>query len=282
MNQSFFYLKNNGNLKKIEDIFKDNMISRNQFISCYKNKKIYVNDKIVGRNYKVGKEDTIKLIIEIEENNYKPVKNNIEILYENEDLLLVNKPRGISMTSNEDISLANYISYIFKIKNISSKIRYLNRLDRDTSGIVIVFKNKYIQGVFENEKIKNNTLKEYTGIVKGKLEGRGIIEKSIIREGIKSEINNYGKYSKTEYISLKVEEGNTLVRFILHTGRTHQIRVHMESIGYPLLGDNLYGTKDNKYDTYFLHCSKYKIYVKEGNDFEDIFCKVPKYFPIYQ
>ncbi|MDL2310615.1 RNA pseudouridine synthase, partial [Peptostreptococcaceae bacterium OttesenSCG-928-C18] len=194
--------------------------------------------------------------------------------------LVVNKPVGISMTSNSRISLANYITYIFKDKNIKSKVRYFNRLDRDTSGIVIVFKNKFIQGIFENEKIKKNIEKEYTGIVKGELKNKGIVEKPIIRKYIKSEINDNGKESKTEFIPLKINKGLTLVKFILYTGRTHQIRLHMSSIGYPLLGDKLYGEEDKLYSTYFLHCSKYKIYDRREDCFKEITSKLGKNYSI--
>ncbi|MCD8175064.1 MAG: RNA pseudouridine synthase [Phascolarctobacterium sp.] len=167
------------------------------------------------------------------------------IAYEDEYILIVDKPAGISIhpTVNEqENTLYNYVENYYLKKNISSGIHPVSRLDRNTSGLVTFAKSPSIQNWLSHQTI----IKEYLGITTGYLPtDEGIIEASIARkEGsiIERRISANGKYAKTAYKVLERYRNKTFIQIRLFTGRTHQIRVHLAYIGYPIYNDSLYGS----------------------------------------
>ena len=192
--------------------------------------------------------------------NIVPVKMNLNIIYEDDSLIVLDKPFNMpvhpSLNHYED-SLSNGLKYYYDSINLHRKIRPINRLDKDTSGIVIFAKNEYAQ---DRIRITN---KIYLTILEGKLEGSGIIDKPIARKAdsiIERCISDNGEKAITEYSVIKnFKIGNeefSLVKCILHTGRTHQIRVHMASINHPILGDTLYGKSSSLIGRQALHAYK--------------------------
>lgn len=229
--------------------------------------KIYLNGKVTSVNHSIVENDLIECHLDYDEDNSNivPTKIPINIIYEDEAYLVVNKPAGIPVHPSMDHytdSLANGVIFYFNQIGLKKKIRPVNRLDKDTSGIVIFAKNEYI---CHNLNILK---KEYLAIVNGKLEGHDIIDMRIggkNADGIKRLIDEKnGKEAITEYYNLKNLKMNdrdiTLIKCIIHTGRTHQIRLHMSSISHDILGDKLYGKETSNINRLMLHAYKVTFY----------------------
>ena len=240
-------------------------ISNRLLLKLKQNKKIYLNNSNnIYLDMSVKENDLIKINLDFEEDNSNivPVKMNLTILYEDDSLLIIDKPPHISVhpsLNHYENSLSNGVKYYFDSINLHRLIRPINRLDKDTSGLVMFAKNEYIQS-----RLTNYT-KEYIAIVIGKLEGKGIIDKPIKRKVdsiIERCVDENGEKAITEYKVLKNLniDGKDLseVKCILHTGKTHQIRVHMASINHPILGDTLYGKESNLIDRQALHAFRIK------------------------
>lgn len=204
----------------------------------------YVNDKL-----KMG--DTLR--VHWEENsqseNILPVDLPFEIIYEDEDLLVVNKPANMPIhpsMNNYDNTLANAAMYYFQQKGESFTYRCINRLDRDTSGLTILAKNMLSGGILARHSGLREIKREYVAIVSGNAPDKGTIHAPIARlDG--STIERcvdfvQGEDAITHFWKLAYDSGKdlSLIRLKLETGRTHQIRVHMKYAGFPLIGDFLY------------------------------------------
>lgn len=240
-------------------------ISNRLLLKLKQNKKIYLNNSNnIYLDMNIKENDLIKIILDFDENNSNivPKKMNLKILYEDDSLLIIDKPPHMPVhpsLNHYENSLSNGVKYYFDSINLHRLIRPINRLDKDTSGIVMFAKNEYIQS-----RLTNYT-KEYIAIVVGALEGKGIIDKPIKRKTdsiIERCIDESGEKAITEYEVLKNFNINgedlTEVKCLLHTGKTHQIRVHMASINHPILGDTLYGKPSNLIDRQALHAYKIK------------------------
>lgn len=213
----------------------------------------------------IGDEITINFEYEEYSTNIIPTKMNLEIVYEDKWLLVVNKPSGIathpSILHYSD-SLCNGIRFYFDSIGLKKKIRPVNRLDLNTSGLVVFAKCEYIQECLINQMKNDIFKKEYlcfcTGIFDEKFSTISLPiarkENSIIERCISSD----GQLSITHYEVLKEFHNNnySLIKCILETGRTHQIRVHMSAIGHPLIGDTLYGSSFSIINRQALHCFK--------------------------
>ncbi len=192
--------------------------------------------------------DIVSVIIEYSEDNYiQPEESDISILYEDSCFLAVNKEAGIPVhpTSGHNTgTLAHMVlSHLIK-QGLSIKIRPINRLDKDTSGVVLFAKNSHMQDRIINQMKNNRVSKVYLGIVHGVFEPKeGIINLPIARKDgstIERIVDMSGAPSITKYKTLGIYNDLSLVQFILETGRTHQIRVHTRAMGHPILGDWLY------------------------------------------
>lgn len=240
-------------------------ISNRLLLKLKQNKKIYLNNSNnIYLDMSTKENDLIKINLDFDEDNSNivPTKMNLNILYEDDSLLIIDKPPHMPVhpsLNHYENSLSNGVKYYFNSINLHRLIRPINRLDKDTSGIVMFAKNEYIQS-----KLTNYT-KQYIAIVVGKLEGKEIIDKPIKRKAdsiIERCIDESGEKAITEYEVLKNfninREALTEVKCLLHTGKTHQIRVHMASINHPILGDTLYGKESNLIDRQALHAYKIK------------------------
>jgi len=209
--------------------------------------------------YKSGNTIHIDLRYEEDNSNIVPKEMSLDIIHEDESLLIINKPVGIVVhpsTSHYDTSLSSGVKYYFDQIKLKKKIRPVNRLDRDTSGIVIFAKNEYVQDFLSN----NFSKKEYFAILEGILENsNGTIDANIARKEnsiIERCISENGETAITHYELIKTFNNLSLVKFILGTGRTHQIRVHSSYIGHPILGDTLYGNFSQLINRQALHAYK--------------------------
>lgn len=177
--------------------------------------------------------------------DHEPIEMPLTIAYEDEDILIVDKPSGITMNSKNQVSLANGVAHYFKIRKIYGKVRFLNRLDRDTSGLVVVAKHGLAQHFYQMQMDDNRLEKWYRATVQGRLvQVKGVLELPSRKsaDGIHQEVHPEGVMTKTEYEVLHYDamQDTTDLRIRLWTGKTHQIRVTMAHIGHPLLHDPLY------------------------------------------
>ncbi len=256
MKLKFVVKKDEDEIKRI--LIDELKISKEQ-IKKIKDENILVNNKIQKMYQKVYKNDQIIINLDYCEDNSNIMPNphiKFQILYEDDWLIIVNKPKFIpvhpTMRHYED-SLSNGIRYYYDKINLHKKIRPVNRLDKDTTGIVMFAKSEYIQSNLTKYQ------KEYIAIVDGILEGKGTINKRIARKEnsiIERCVSESGQEAVTHFEVLKNYKDYTLVKCMLETGKTHQIRVHFASIGHPILGDTLYGTKSTRIDRQALHAYK--------------------------
>ena len=185
----------------------------------------------------------------------EPVEGKPEILYEDSFILAVNKPPYMPVhpvKQHQTDTLANVVVYYARQRGESYVFRAHNRLDRDTSGVVLIAKDK-----FTINKLKNNVKKTYTALVHGKIDHGGTIAKPIgLLDDSKMvrHVLSEGTPAITHYAPIAFNEQATLLKLQLETGKTHQIRCHMSSMGHPLVGDDLYGGKRDFINRQALHC----------------------------
>ena len=254
--------------KTINEILKNKFdISTRLLAKLIKNKKIILNNKQCDTRNIAKKEDIVEIDLGIEEeSDIIPTKMNLSIIYEDEWLLVIDKPAGIAVHPSAihyNDTLSNGVQYYFNINNIHKKIRPVNRLDLGTSGIVVFAKCEYIQENLIRQMEKKIFEKEYLCLVEGIFdEKQGTISLPIARKPgsiIERQINEQnGKIAITNYEVLKEFKDYSLIKCKLETGRTHQIRVHMAYIGHSLIGDTLYGKKTELITRQALHSNQIK------------------------
>lgn len=219
-----------------------------------RNIEIYFNGNKVKTTFKLPKEGILIVKEKEKSTDLEEKYLDLDIIYEDDDLLIINKPPFLlthPTLKKVDITLANGIVYYFNNKYKKKLVpRFVNRLDMNTSGLIVIAKNAFTQSFFQSENA--NIEKKYLAIAEGIIEDNHfIIEKNIYKDGDRLDriIDERGQYAKTEF---KVIErfkniGVTLVECKLYTGRTHQIRVHLKSINHPIIGDSLYNP-ESKYN----------------------------------
>lgn len=193
--------------------------------------------------------------------NIPPVKLPLDIVYEDEDIVVVNKPAGMPVhpsLNNYENSLANGLMYYYQEQGKPFIFRCTNRLDRDTSGLTVVAKHMVSSSILSSMGMRHEITREYLAIVRGALNpSEGTIDAPIGRTGsslIERKIDfENGERAVTHYRVVEEQNGHSLVSLILETGRTHQIRVHMKYIGHPLVGDYLYNPDMEYIDRQALH-----------------------------
>ena len=262
--------------KTIKDIlFSKFHISHRLLTKLKKENSIFLNNSPIYVDKVLSIDDKITISFDYKEDNSNIFSKNIplDIIYEDDWLLIVNKPSGIpvhpSINHYED-SLSSGIKYYFESIGLNKKIRPVNRIDKDTSGLVVFAKNEYIQESLIKQMSNGNFYKEYIAIVEGSFKNKkGVINKPIARKDksiIERCISDSGDTAITHYEVLDQFDVNndlnikddkiSILKCILETGRTHQIRVHLSSILHPILGDNLYGKNINLINRQALHSYK--------------------------
>ncbi len=194
--------------------------------------------------------DVIKITLPDEKSDFEPEAIPLYPVFEDKDMLIINKQPGLIVHPTKGYpsgTVANALMHYMQETNQSFKIRFVNRLDMDTSGLLVIAKNAYCQNDYTNQMRANTVEKRYKAVVKGIVDSdQGTIDLPIGRpdpDNVARGVMEGGAPSVTHYKVLEryYESGYTLVELLLETGRTHQIRVHMSHIGHPILGDWLYG-----------------------------------------
>ncbi|MGK9265106.1 RluA family pseudouridine synthase [Bacillus inaquosorum] len=230
------------------------------------NHQIKVNHESVITNVILKKGDRVFIDLqEIEESSVIPEYGELDILFEDSHMLIVNKPAGIATHPNEEGqtgTLANLIAYHFQVNGEACKVRHVHRLDQDTSGAVVFAKHRLAHAILDQQLEKKTLKRTYTAIAEGKLKTKkGTIDSPIGRDRshpTRRRVSPGGQAAVTHFklIASNAKERLSLVELELETGRTHQIRVHMASIGHPLTGDSLYGGGSKLLNRQALHAKK--------------------------
>ena len=225
---------------------------------------IKVNGREENVRYLLKKNDIVEITLPSE--NFSEfvrfIDKPIDIVYEDSYFLIVNKEinlPSIPSRNLEDESLLERVNYYFKKKNSNMIPHIVTRLDKNTSGLVLIAKHRHVHALFSNLQIH----KYYTALVNGKVADNEIIEAPIRRVSssiIEREVGEGGEFAKTEYwLEEYISDKNiSVVKLKLYTGRTHQIRVHMKYRGYPLFGDEIYGGDVSNISRQALHCMNLK------------------------
>ncbi len=224
-------------------------------ISSHLMKKLKSNKSILVNGVNTRVIDCLKMgdyiSLDISETTNISAENiDIDIVYEDVDVLVINKPPFMVVhptLKHKDGTLLNAVVNYLHSKGEFVKPHLVNRLDRDTSGAIIIAKNAYAHSVLNQKMSENRMKKKYIALVEGQFtQKNGVIDLPIGREnmeGIKRIVRDDGKISKTRFKLIKKTKDFSLVELELITGRTHQIRVHLSHLGYPIVGDELYGSK---------------------------------------
>lgn len=276
--------------KYLNELLKDN--SRTYIQKLIKEENILVNNKPCKSNYKVQAEDRISVNIpEPVYANIEPENIPINIIYEDDDVLIVNKPKDLVVhpaPGHYSGTLVNAIMFHCKdnLSNINGVLRpgIVHRIDKDTTGALIVCKNDYSHNFIAAQLKEHSINRKYIGIVQGAFdELEGVIDAPIGRHPVKrkemciNEMN--GKQAITHYKVLKQFDKYSLCEFRLETGRTHQIRVHMASINHPLLGDEIYNHNKSPYrlQGQCLHAKTIGFIHPTTKEYIEFEAEIPKY-----
>ena len=218
---------------------------------------ILLNGDAVTVRATVNAGDKIEIFLEDQKSEgIPPMDIPLKVLYEDEDILAVDKPTNMPTHPSKGNNLPTLANAVMGYYDGNFVFRSVNRLDRDTSGIVIIAKNKIAASTLSSSMKKGLWHKKYHAIVEGcpeNTEGRIDAPIERVEEGnIKRMVRPDGKRAITDYRVVEKYDGSSLCEITLLTGRTHQIRVHMSYIGHPLVSDFLYGTESDK--EYYLRC----------------------------
>lgn len=243
------------------------MMSRNGLIKVKKSGSLKVNGDYVHTDKILKAGDKIEFELpDRQSENILPEYMELDIIYEDEYMIVINKKAGIPTHPSRNHymgTLANGLMYHLMEAGRDITIRPVNRLDRNTSGLILFAKSSHVQHLMSQEGCKDNIIKEYLAVAHGRVVAdSGTIDAPIAREkiqSIKRVVREDGDRAITHFRVLERYEDCSLLSIILETGRTHQIRVHMAHLGHPLLGDDLYGGSQEKIERHALHVYNIKM-----------------------
>ncbi len=284
MNQdkiNYYTFKSEGEYKNSATFLAEMGMSSRFIRRSIREKTALINGEFPEKPRMIFPGDIVKVKLPDEEYNADPEEGELKILYEDEDLLIIDKsPYMVTHTTlhQNTNTLSNYVAGYFLKIGLKRKVRLVNRLDRDTTGIIIIAKNSPAHGILAKQFESRSVVKKYLALCHGEFEEKeGVIDKPIGRseDGIRREIDRDGKRALTSYRVLEEYKGFTLVELTLHTGRTHQLRVHLSSINNPIAGDELYGIED-EYNYQKLHSYYLKFTHPRSGEEVEIQTEVPE------
>jgi 23S rRNA pseudouridine1911/1915/1917 synthase len=254
----------------VKELLKKRLSASSRLLTKLKKEQnVLLNGSYSKYHERVSEGDIVRIIMQEEPNQFIPQKIPFEIVYEDIDIIIINKQPGIvshPTRSHPDNTIANAAVYYLASKGADHRIRFVNRLDMDTSGLLIIAKNSYSHHIISEQMQDNKIQKKYITFVKGVVsEDHGVIDAPIYRQTedtIKRTVDERGQASVTKFKVLERFRDATKLEVELLTGRTHQIRVHMAFIGHSIIGDTLYGEETNLYnlDRQALHAYYLKLF----------------------
>jgi len=265
--------------------------SRSYIQNVIQDKLIEVNGKTKKSNYKIKAGDNIEITIPDPVNlNIQSENISLDILYEDKDVIVVNKPQGMIVHPAPGVYEGTLVNALLNHCNDLSGINgvtrpgIVHRIDKDTSGILVVAKNDNSHNKLAKQLKDHSMTREYIALVEGVIKlDEGTVDEPIARhpkEKIKMAVCTNGKRAVTHYKVIKRFKNNTLIKCILETGRTHQIRVHMAYIGHPLVGDPVYGYKKQRFklNGQLLHAKKLGFVHPATGKYIEFETEIPDYF----
>ena len=233
--------------KTIKEFLKLNNVGRGKVEAIRVNKQSFINGEYKNLETTLKENDLLSFIIN-EEIDFIADDKKLDVVYEDDYILLVNKPSDIIIHPDDKTkgkTLVNIVANYYKEKGINRKVRYIHRLDKETTGLILFAKDFLSEAILLKELQNDNISRKYLAFLEGKLNKKeGIIKANIDKDrhvNGKMCIVKSGKEAISKYKVIKEFKEYSLVEFSLLTGRTHQIRVHASYINHPLLGDVLYG-----------------------------------------
>lgn len=257
--------------------------SRKSIVALKKSGGVMLNGSIGYMNIRLKRDDILEItFLDSESENILPEQMDLDIVFEDESLIVINKKPGILVhPTRKHImgTLANGLAFLWLGEGTPKKVRPINRLDRDTSGLVIFAKNAHVQHLMSFYAGKEEFKKEYTALVHGTMEElEGTIDQPIapeIEKAMRRVVREDGDKSVTHFKTIAVYPEYSVVNITLETGRTHQIRVHMSHIGHPILGDTFYGGDTALIDRQALHARKITILHPITNQWHSFEAPIP-------
>ncbi len=261
--------------------------SRTYLQKLIENNHILINNLKSKASQRLNPGDEIRIVIPpAEPTDLIPELLNLQITYEDNDLIVVNKPAGLTVypaPGHSSHTLVNgLLAYYPQLAEFGNSLRpgIVHRLDKDTSGLMVIAKNYGAQQNLINQFKSRLVGKGYLVLVKGKLSpASGIIEAPIGRHPVnrkKMAIVNSGRHAKTNYKVQKYLGKYTLLEVNIETGRTHQIRVHLAAIGFPVIGDAVYGIRSPYCKRQFVHSFRLGFHLPSNDEYREFTCGLPQ------
>jgi len=264
-------------------------ISRSKIQKAIKNNNIKVNNEFIKNSYKVKENDVIEYEIEEEKLDIEPEEMNLDIIYEDNDVIVINKANGIVVhpaIGNKKGTLVNgLINYSNNLSDINGEFRpgIVHRIDAYTTGLIMIAKNNKAHEILSKQLEEKKAYRVYIALVWGVINNdTGTIDAPIGRstkDRKKMAVVSDGKKAITHFKVLERYKNATLIELKLETGRTHQIRVHMDYINYPIVNDPVYGRKKLIDETgQCLHAKKLGFIHPNSNEYVEFTCDLPDCF----
>ena len=254
--------------------------------------RVFVNGKTQKAGFLIKNNDKISLSFskDVLDINAEPEDIPLEIVYEDDDFAIINKPQGMVVhpaPGAYNHTLVNALLFHFdSLSQSNNNVRpgIVHRIDKDTSGLLVVAKNDLAHASLAKQIAEHSCFRHYMALLEGNLkDDSGTVETFIARSKIDRKmmaVSDEGKRAITHYNVVKRFNGYCLVEFVLETGRTHQIRVHSKHLGHPIVGDKTYGIKNQKFnlDGQLLHAYKLELTHPTTEKRMQFECKLPEYF----
>lgn len=264
-NEKYFYMRVRGNLnyKSLKDFFALFNVAKTKMNYLIANNCCFINGEVATYDSILKQNDYLMIdITKYESLDYLPINKQIQILYEDDYLLIINKPCGYIIYPDDKTktnTIANFVAHYYQTKQMDITIRHCHRLDNNTTGCLIFAKDLITHSIIDKMFANHQIEKTYLAIVEGMMHGKGTINKPISKDrhiNGKMIIHPNGLNALTSYEVISTSQKASLLSIKIQTGRTHQIRVHMSSLLHPLYGDKLYGAVTDSH--IMLHCLSLK------------------------